>query len=211
MVRVRPSSGRGSAAGEVGEHGSRDGNEVLRIHHLLPLSRANGPGARAVIWVQGCSLKCPGCFNPETHPFESGELVRVPELLNRLLDLEETIEGITVSGGEPLEQRLALLALLERVRRETSLSVLLFTGYTWEEVQRMPDGPALLGCIDVLIAGRYDGSQHLACDLRGSANQTVHLLTRRYTLDDLQSVPSGEIVITPEGGVVLTGIDPIEW
>jgi anaerobic ribonucleoside-triphosphate reductase activating protein len=183
----------------------------LRVHNFLPFSHANGPGLRAIIWVQGCSLRCPGCFNPETHPFEGGEMVTVSDLFDRIVALGDAIEGITVSGGEPLQQWRPLLALLRRVRQETTLSILLFTGYTWAEIQQMPDARALLACADVLIAGRYDPSQHLARGLRGSANQTVHLLTDRYTTDDLESVPPAEVIITAKGEVAVSGIDPLRW
>jgi anaerobic ribonucleoside-triphosphate reductase activating protein len=128
----------------------------LRLHAFIPHSRANGPGCRAVVWVQGCTLGCPGCFNPETHDFHGGQWVGVDELFERIRALQGTIEGITVSGGEPFQQRPALLALLQRVRAETDLSVLVFTGYTWDEIQRFRETAALLSCIDVLIAGRYD-------------------------------------------------------
>ncbi len=185
--------------------------EVLRIHQFLPFSRANGPGVRAVIWVQGCSLGCPGCFNPRTHSFAGGEPVCVDDLFGCIVALGDAIEGVTVSGGEPLQQWRPLLALLRHVRRETSLSVLLFTGYPREEVQRMPDAEALLECVDVLIAGRYDASRRPARDLRGSANQTVHLLTERYTMGEVQSVPAAEVIITAEGEVMLSGIDPARW
>ena len=184
---------------------------VIRIHHFLPHSHANGPGVRAVLWVQGCSLGCPGCFNPDTHAFGGGERVPVHDLFQRLVALSTSIEGLTISGGEPLQQRGALLAFLRRVRRETPLSVVLFTGYTWEEVQRMPDAETLLSCVDVLIAGRYDASQHLARDLRGSANKTVHMLTDRYTMADMQAVPLAEVLITATGEVVVSGIDPVRW
>ena len=59
----------------------------LRLHAFLPRSRANGPGVRAVIWVQGCSLGCPGCFNPQTHAFSGGEVVTVEELFERIVGL----------------------------------------------------------------------------------------------------------------------------
>lgn len=185
---------------------------VLRVHHFLPRSRANGPGVRAVLWVQGCSLGCPGCFNPDTHTFVGGERVPVHDLFQRLVELSASIEGLTISGGEPLQQRHALLALLRRVRQETALSVVLFTGYTWEEVQRMPEAAeTLLSCVDVLIAGRYVATQHLARDLRGSANKTVHLLTDRYTMAHVHAVPLAEVIITEAGGVVVSGIDPVRW
>ena len=113
-----------------------------------------------------------------------------------------------------MQQPLPLLTLLRRVRQETSLSVLVFTGYTWEEIQRRSAARALLACVDVLVAGRYDDSQGLAPEnvnerfLRSSANQTVHLLTDRYRMDDLRSVPTAEVIITVEGEVVVSGVEP---
>ena len=185
--------------------------ERLRLHQFLPASRANGPGIRAVVWLQGCSLGCPGCYNPATHAFDGGEVVTVEEVLGRLVALGDTIEGVTFSGGEPLQQRSALLRLLRRLRGDTALSLLLFTGYRWDEVRRMPESDELLTCLDVLIAGRYEERQRLARDLRGSANKTVHFLSNRYGPADLAEVPVAEVVITPEGEVVVTGIDPVRW
>jgi anaerobic ribonucleoside-triphosphate reductase activating protein len=185
--------------------------QALHLHQFLPYSRANGPGARAVLWTQGCSLGCPGCYNPQTHPFAGGEVIAVDALCGRLTALADMVEGLTVSGGEPLQQRPALFALLRRLRAETALSVLLFTGYTWDEVQRLPEAVALLACIDVLIAGRYDAARHLARGLRGSANKTVHFLTERYTAADLEAVPAAEVVIAADGQIVVSGIDPIQW
>jgi anaerobic ribonucleoside-triphosphate reductase activating protein len=183
---------------------------LLRLHAFLPVSRANGPGRRAVLWVQGCSLGCPGCFNPGTHPFDQGEPAGVDEVFSQVMAARARfgIQGVTVSGGEPLQQRHALLALLGRIRAETDLSALVFTGYTWQEVGAMRDSAALLGHIDVLIAGRYDQRQHLAAGLRGSASKTIHLLSNRYCLADIETVPATEVIIDEQGEVVLTGIDP---
>ena len=103
---------------------------TLSLHALVEASRANGPGRRAVLWTQGCSLGCAGCFNPQTHSF-SGEPVAVDKLFECLAAMADHLEGITVSGGEPLQQPRALLALLKRVRAETPLSIIVFTGYTW--------------------------------------------------------------------------------
>jgi anaerobic ribonucleoside-triphosphate reductase activating protein len=128
-------------------------------------------------------------------------------------DSADLIKGVTVSGGEPLQQMGAVAALLGRVRRETALSVVLFTGYAWEEVGRMPAAAALLKCVDVLVAGRYDATQRLdeSRDLRSSANQTVHLLTGRYTPADLAAVPPAEAVVAPDGSVVLSGLGGVRW
>ena len=112
---------------------------------------------------------------------------------------------MTISGGEPLQQIHGLLALLEAVTSRSKLSVVVFTGYTWDEVQRMEGALVLLGCVDVLVAGRYDRERRSGAGLRGSDNQTVHLLTDRYTLDDLEDVPVAEAVIEQDGTVTLSG------
>lgn len=179
----------------------------LRLHAFEAQSAANGPGLRAVLWVQGCTLGCPGCFNPETHP-RAGDEISVDELFDRIFALGDRIEGVTVSGGEPLQQRRAVLTLLRRVRGETSLSTIVFTGYTWPEVTRIPDLAVLRCCVDVLIAGRYDATQRAAHGLRGSRNKTVHLFSNRYTLDDLDAVPDAEVIIRPDGELMISGINP---
>ena len=184
---------------------------ALRVHRFLPRSFANGPGARVVLWLQGCTLGCPGCYNPATHSFTGGTEISVSELFTRLAALANVVEGITISGGEPLQQRRALLEVLRCVRRETNLSVLLFTGFTWEEIGRFPEADELLACMDVLIAGRYDAARRQARGLLGSTNKTVHFLTDRYTAADLEAVPPAEVVITAEGEVLLSGIDPVQW
>ncbi|MBN2002914.1 MAG: radical SAM protein [Anaerolineae bacterium] len=182
---------------------------ALRIARFLPVSCANGPGQRAVIWVQGCTLGCPGCFNPAMHDPQGGDLVPVEALLARILAIGDAIEGVSFSGGEPLQQMAPLLALLRSIRRGTGLSVLVFTGYTWEEIQALPDAAALLCCVDVLIAGRYDAAQYLGQGMLGSTNQTVHLLTSRYTMADIQAVPPAEVIITEDGDVIVSGVAPV--
>jgi len=163
-----------------------------------------------VIWLQGCSIKCPGCFNPKTHPVDRGSWLDVDELVSWILHRGDAIEGITLSGGEPLEQLPAVLRLLGDIKSRTSLSALLFTGYAWPDVLRMPGADDLLNCLDVVIAGPYDRSVRLDDGLRGSSNQTVHFLTDRYGPDDLREVPPAEAIISADGEVVLSGVHPPE-
>lgn len=181
----------------------------LAVHAFVPVSRANGPGRRAVVWVQGCTLGCPGCFNPETHPF-TGDRTPVDALVARIsaAAVAHHLDGLTVSGGEPFQQRRALAALLEHVRAETDLSVLVFTGYTTAELASLPGAADVLRHTDVLITGRYDARQRLATGLRGSSNKTVVCLTDRYTEADVDAVPEAEVVIDAHGDVVVSGIQP---
>ena len=183
--------------------------EQIRIHNFAPLSLANGPGKRAVIWVQGCTLRCPSCFNIDTHPHSAGgELFTVDEMFNQIIRLNNRIEGITLSGGEPLQQFAATLCLLKKVRELTHLSSVVFSGYTWQEIQDMPLSEELLRCVDVLIAGRYVANLHKPYAMCSSTNQTVHLLSECYTFQDLVQVPHGEIIINSAGEIIISGINP---
>jgi anaerobic ribonucleoside-triphosphate reductase activating protein len=179
----------------------------VRVHAVEEFSRANGPGWRAVVWFQGCTLGCVGCFNPLTHPHAGGQLLDTADLAARMACLADRIEGVTVSGGEPFQQPEALVDLLARLA-QTPLSRLVFSGYTLREIAEMPLGPAALRHIDVLIGGRYVAGRHLGLGLLGSANQQAHLLTSRYCLENLADTPAGEVVLHPNGTASVTGIAP---
>jgi anaerobic ribonucleoside-triphosphate reductase activating protein len=92
----------------------------------------------------------------------------------RLQALEGRVQGLTVTGGEPLQQLRPLTALLKRIRQRQRLSILLFSGYSWEEISNLRGAEQLLPLIDVLIAGRYRAEQRVATGLRGSVNKTLH-------------------------------------
>jgi anaerobic ribonucleoside-triphosphate reductase activating protein len=190
-------------------------DEILRIHRFVPASQANGPGLRAVLWVQGCGLACPGCFNPETHSFEGGQRWTVQEAADHILAAQQAarggLEGLTLSGGEPAVQHRTLAKILKEVHRQSSLSVLVFTGYTLEELHKMPGIHQFLSQVDLLIAGRYDSSHRTAHGLVGSANKVLHFLTPRYSPADLAQIPEAEIILSPDGEIILSGIDPLQW
>lgn len=77
-------------------------------------SEVNGPGCRAVVWVQGCARECPGCFNPDSWPFEINQLIAVDTLAKNILSNPRNT-GVTFSGGEPFWQAPALAALARQV------------------------------------------------------------------------------------------------
>ena len=109
-----------------------------------------------------------------------------------------------------MEQAGPLRELLERVGQAGGLSVILFTGYTWQEVAAASaEMAAVLPLVDVLIAGRYDPARHLAQGLRGSTNKTTNFLSDRYAQADLDAVPPAEVTIGLDGNVILSGIDPV--
>ena len=182
----------------------------IQLHAVIDRSRANGPGQRLAIWFQGCSLGCAGCFNPATHPV-GGETIDAADLIDRALAQGDAIEGVTISGGEPFEQSDGLLALARGLRqRAPRLSILVFSGFTRQEIERRPPGPDILAAIDVLVDGRFVERRLLGRGLRGSDNQRIHLLTGRYTLDQIEATPTGEVVIDPDGTARVTGVAPID-
>jgi anaerobic ribonucleoside-triphosphate reductase activating protein len=186
---------------------------LINLHSFLERSTENGPGTRAVIWVQGCTLKCPGCFNPDTHDLGVRTLVSVKELAGQILGISG-IEGITISGGEPFLQAAALTELGTIVRRQ-NLGMIVFTGFTLDQIKQrnIPEWNALLALTDLLIDGPF--IQSLACDLplRGSSNQTLQYLSKRYTRfqENLNNGTSGvEVFIDKSGQVVVTGFPSLE-
>lgn len=183
-------------------------NDFLHLHALIEHSRANGPGLRAVLWTQGCSLGCPACFNPETHPNQGGESASVAALVEQIQSIPG-IEGLTVSGGEPLQQIAPLTTLLRGLRETTPLSVVVFTGFEPDEIRRLPGSGSLLALVDVLIAGRYRQGQRLAHALRGSTNKQMLFLSSRYRPADFEHLPEAEVIIAPDGQVTFSGIDPL--
>jgi len=180
-------------------------------HAYMAASLANGPGIRSVIWFQGCTLGCPGCFNPQTHQAKNRRPVNLPVLFQEInLAIERHgIEGITISGGEPFQQPEALREIIRWVRtHDRHLSVIVFTGYNADELERMPIWHEIKGSIDVTIAGRYEQGLRVAAGLEGSANKMfIFSPTSIYCKDDFFHIPPVEIHFT-KNGAVISGIRP---
>lgn len=182
----------------------------LRLHRVLYSTRAEGPGLRSVLWVQGCSRHCPGCAVPWTWDPNEGTLYGTGGLAEKILAVSE-IEGITYLGGEPFEQAAALAVLAEKLR-EAGLSVLTFTGFLLEELREAdrPDWNALLATTDLLIDGPFERDKlSMARPWVGSSNQRFHFLTPRYAdlRDRLARLPNRvEVRLAHDGSVEMNGM-----
>ncbi len=176
---------------------------IINLHAVIPASRVNGPGLRMVVFFQGCALRCSGCFNPETHSADAARRIGVEELFYE--NLRDTVEGITVSGGEPFAQPDPLYALLSAAK-ERSLSTVVYTGFVYAFLALKPETARSLSLIDVLIDGPYvESAAEDTLLARGSKNQTVHLLTSRYSMDELYLPARAEVSIAADGTVVSSG------
>lgn len=174
---------------------------TLRVALEVPETRAEGPGARYAIWVQGCTLRCPGCCNPEMFADRGGTLVEVDELVERIATAPG-IEGVTMLGGEPMQQAASVARLLEQVR-ERGLSTMVFTGYTREELDEVEHAADVLRQLDLLVDGRYDAKQ--PDETRrwiGSTNQRMHFLSDRYDPDDPMFTSADTVELRMRDGVL---------
>lgn len=184
----------------------------LRINRYIPCTESEGPGKRFTVWAQGCSIRCPGCFNKETWDKAGGKKFSVRRMLG-LIKAEKGIEGITLLGGEPFDQARAFGKLAQKANK-AGLSVMTFTGYSYEELlKRGRYEKRLLENSDILIDGRFiEAEKDYSRAYVGSRNQRYLFLSERYAhlKDKLASAKNRiEIRINDTGEIGLSGMgDP---
>lgn len=192
----------------------------MLVHGFLEGSRVNGPGLRAVVHLQGCDLNCPGCFNVASHPF-TGRDHNPAEVAAWVVRANgvATLDGVTFSGGEPMQQAPALLELIESLSRQLpQLSFGMYSGYSLRELeagrfQTTPDlaqrarqevWARIRSLLDFAVLGRYVAVRPSTLPLRSSANQELRLFTDRYREHDFAPLEV-EVHVEPQGLVQVTG------
>ncbi|OTQ27773.1 radical SAM protein [Gilliamella apicola] len=144
---------------------------ISRVH--FPVTTL-GPGKRLGIWFQGCSLRCEGCISVDTWA-TAKTLIPIDQLMMALSSYIPLVDGITISGGEPFDQFDALLAIVAQLREKTKVDILLYTGYSIEDI---PDQlQQIKPYIDVLISDPFQRQTSQTLRLRGSDNQRLHCFT----------------------------------
>ncbi|MFU8946490.1 4Fe-4S single cluster domain-containing protein [Mycetocola zhadangensis] len=190
--------------------------ETLRWSRFLPSTAAEGPGLRSALWVQGCSVRCPGCFNPHLWAEVGGQVESTADVARRFVtDARGAgVEGITLLGGEPFDQAAALATIAEAFR-DAGLTVMTFSGYPLEWLTawsvRRPDVARLLAATDLLIDGPYlQESPDPVRPWLGSTNQGIRALTPAYADEVARIEREGgadrvEIRITRDGRIDVNG------
>jgi anaerobic ribonucleoside-triphosphate reductase activating protein len=191
---------------------------VANIRNELAGSTCNGPGNRYVVWFQGCSHGCLGCYNPNTWSDSVVNLVRPLDLAERILS--SGCDGVTFTGGEPMFQSLAFFQTLlflhdSENRMRLPLGVVLFTGHTLSEINSDGDCKNALSLVDVAICGRFERDKRSVVGLRGSTNQEIwwnDSPLRGRSIINEESITSGQVFEAHpiDSGVVLTGFPDIE-
>jgi len=180
----------------------------LNVARIINSSYANGPGNRTVIWFQGCNLHCIDCYNSEMWPFIQKQILSPTELFKIIQENKNNlgIEGITLTGGEPILQSHQLIPFLQLVRKE-GLSIFCYSGYDFTYIQ--DNFKDILKYIDILIAGPYRADLHIEDQpLIGSSNKKIFFLSNRYCQKDLKNITM-EIHI--EDQIRITGFPSMEF
>ena len=160
----------------------------IRIFGTAEDSIVDGPGIRFAVFTQGCPHHCPGCHNPESHPFDGGRLADTREIIAQMTE-NPLLDGLTLSGGDPMCQPEPCLELAQAAHH-AGLNVWCYTGYTWEALLAENDTArmALLAAVDVLVDGPFILEQRsLELKFCGSRNQRL--------IDVRKSRTAGEPVI----------------
>ncbi len=181
---------------------------MLKINHYVKNTKLLGPGERFVIWVQGCQKRCAGCINPQGQPLDGGHEISVADLVQKIKE-QPNLTGVTISGGEPFLQEKALANIVRKIREETTLDIMLYTGYSYQEVTKYEE---ILQYVDVLVDGEYEEDLNDDSLYRGSSNQKIYFLSEKYRpyQAKIENSKSRHITfeIDSDGEVFMVGIPP---
>ena len=151
----------------------------MRIANIKYFSTVNGEGIRTAVFVSGCSIHCPGCFNSKIWSFTYGKEFTY-ELEKKILDSidNEYCSGLSILGGEPMDtlnqEGVYNLLISFRSKFGNEKNVWLWTGYTLDNIPKTDYTEEILNLVDYIVEGPF--KKELAeVDLpyRGSTNQRI--------------------------------------
>lgn len=166
-----------------------------------------GPGKRVGIWLAGCDRDCPECVSPELKSRSSGTPVTVDEIMKHVKQLCADADGFTISGGEPFYNPIETGVLVSAINEITN-EIIIFTGYTLEELRDMQDENVdyVLDNISVLIDGPFIAELNDGVGLRGSSNQNIHIFKHVEIYENLRNCERGMQVVVNGDSVMTIGI-----
>ncbi len=175
--------------------------EYLWVGDTVSQNQIYGPGSFYVIWVQGCSIRCKGCWNTQFWSKEGGRAIPVTELVQKALN--DRNNGISIVGGEPLDQVEGTLALV-KLAKQSGLLTMVYTGYEEDEILKDEMKKLVIETSDIAVIGRYvENLRSTFLKWRGSSNQKVIINNPQIEMEeDIQEV---EVEIAENGRMVVTG------
>lgn len=145
--------------------------DTLRVLHIVEGTSVDGPGLRTSIYFAGCRHHCAECHNPDSWNLNGGESRTLDELMSVIAYNEAPV---TLTGGDPLAQPVAMAKLARRIKDETAYDLWLYTGFTWEQILADPLLLNVVRQVDVVVDGLFIAAQRdISLRFRGSHNQRV--------------------------------------
>jgi anaerobic ribonucleoside-triphosphate reductase activating protein len=181
----------------------------LSVAEMDVVEGAAGPGRRLVIWLQGCLKRCPGCANGPFLPENTTQVFSAAQIWS-IVDHCRTLDGLTLSGGEPILQAAALLPLLKEAHQR-NLTTVCYSGYELEELIADGADPVLkefVSEIDLLIDGEYRQELPSGGAYRPTENQRLHFLSGRISAESVTQTIQTDFYISG-GRVTSTGTLPV--
>ena len=182
-------------------------SDKVNLARLYYPVKTLGFGKRIGIWLAGCDRDCPYCITPELRDAKAGRAVSVDEIVGHAKKLCRDMDGFTISGGEPFFYREDLKALVRAISK-LSEDIIIYTGYTLEELVKIHDENIdyVLDNISVLVDGPYVHELNDKKGLRGSSNQRIHVFKFKERYADFEHEKRGVQVIVEGDRVITIGI-----
>lgn len=185
----------------------------LYMAQYLSCSKANGPGKRSVIWVQGCDKKCAKCCNKQFQEFYKTIPINIDELSNNIIKdyLKYSLRGITFSGGEPLHElhKQAIQKLIKTLKDKINIDIMAFSGYSKEEI---PDWAP--NYFDMIISGPYMEELNNKTGIISSSNQEIIRYNNNFNdISDYELINNERIIeinIDEDKNIIVSGLISID-
>lgn len=150
-------------------------SEFIRLFSMLNDSIVDGEGFRFTVFTQGCNWNCDGCHNPESHDLDGGAIIKIDEIVDRIVD-NQMLEGVTISGGEPFLQVESVSSLIDKLGiRAKKLNIWIYTGYKVENLFELASKNKYISNIlkktKVIVDGQFEKDKRDISQMRGSTNQ----------------------------------------
>lgn len=162
----------------------------MNVAGIVHESLIDGTGVRTVIFISGCKHNCPNCHNPKLFSFNYGKVfdIDTQNYIINYLNNDPLIDGVTLSGGDPMYSANELMLFVQRIKKECkNKTIWMYTGFDFNEIKNN----TILKYIDVLVDGQYvDGLKDRSLKFRGSSNQKI--------IDVQKSLEQNEVVLWKE-------------
>ena len=149
----------------------------MNYQKIYEFDLANGPGVRVSLFVSGCSIHCPGCFNKEAWDFRSGKIFGHKEIkaIKKILK-DARYDGLSILGGEPFDQDnkgLKQLYKLCNYAKRHKKTVWIWTGHLSTDFNKKWQKKLYKECTALVEGPFIEALKTDELPFRGSTNQVI--------------------------------------